>query len=248
MNCDKPDKETAKSLAMFSELLDSFMKESEIRSFPWIRDQTSIPTTMLFKARKGKSLLKNDDAFLVVELIKGDSLHSLLTLKEIPHYAIYANRQIRMIETNGGELAKRGDLRLTHLSAEKFRNTLAFVNVPRSKELIQSRKGSDTLDLINELQKIGVLVEKNGKVTTKKIHFVEDRTSPDVLKNDLDYYSKFPELMSHIRFYMKNVNKEQYAKIENIVNQCLKDLSEIGHDPDGTIGVKLGLYFGLTEQ
>ena len=153
-----------------------------------------------------------------------------------------------MIETKGGQIAKRGDSRLTYFAEHKFRDLIAFLTLARTKELIEKRKGSDTLDLVEDLIKIGLLAGYNGKVTTGTVHFCESQSLPNVLANQVVYFNKFPNLLRDIHFSLRSVGPEKEAKIKKIIDKTIKDLNAVGSDRDGDTGITLGIYYGLTEK
>jgi hypothetical protein len=223
----------------------------DIRSDQYYADKTKLSRSLIRLIRTGKLLLKNDAAFVLMEVIKSDPIEALIYLRSVPSYKNYAARQLNLIEQRGGELAKIGDERLSLLTEACYRDLIAFVAVPRSKEVLTTRKGADTVDMANFLVSKKILKEEKGKIAIGSFHIVGRIKMPKVVKSQMEYFQKRPELLEVIHENIKTVSKIQLEEIKEIFAKTSESLSKVGSNA-GTnsddIGVMMGLYLGLTEE
>lgn len=224
----------------------------DIRSDQYYADKTKLSRSSIRLVRKGSLLLKNDAAFILMEVVKSDPIEALLSLKSVPIYREYAAKQLNLIEQRGGELAKIGDERLSLLTEARYRDLIAFTAVPRTKEVLTNRRGSDSLEMAYFLIKKKILKEEKGKITINSF-YISNRTDnmPKLIQSQVGYFQRRPELLEMIHANIKTVSKKQLEQIRNLLAKTDETLSKIGSNAGSDsedIGIMIGFYMGLTEE
>lgn len=225
----------------------------DIRSDQYYADKTKLSRSSIRLVRTGNLLLKNDAAFILMEVIKSDPIEALIYLKTVPTYKNYAVKQLNLIEQRGGELAKIGDERLSLLTEARYRDLIAFVAIPRSKDVLVKRRGSDALDMANFLIKKKILQEDSKKNITINSFYISNRTDnmPKLIQSQVNYFQKRPESIEFIHANIKTVNAKQLKKIKTLLTETDENLSKIGSNVGSDsedIGIMIGFYMGLTEE
>ncbi len=241
-----------KSRAMIQAELENHRNLSpDIRSDQYYADKTKLSRSSIRLVRTGNLLLKNDAAFILMEVIKSDPIEALVFMKSVPAYSTYASRQIDLIEQRGGELARTGDERIFLLTETRYRDLIAFVAVPRTREVIAHRKGTDSLETADFLISKNILKEEKGKISIGSFHIAGRSNLPKIISSQLNYLQKKPESMEIIHANLKTVSKKQLEEIKEVLEKASEKLSHIGSNTGcdtEDIGVMMGMYLGLTEK
>lgn len=242
-----------KSRGMIQTELESHRNLSpDVRSDQYYADKTKLSRSSIRLVRTGKLLLKNDAAFVLMEVIKSDPIEALVYLRSVPNYKDYAIKQLNLIEQRGGELARIGDERLSLLTESRYRDLIAFVAVPRSRETLINRRGADAVEMANFLIKKKILKEEKGKITIGSF-YISNRTDnmPKLIQSQVEYFQRRPELLEVIHANIKTVSRKQLEEIRNILAKTDETLSKVGSNVGSSsedIGVMIGFYMGLTEE